>query len=212
MQLIVFIYTKSTNNSFNIYSSWQIVSDHVGINFFDYFQTMTTFRNHVRQRRLFPWALHFIFLLLRTREGYMSTITKSGPLTAKTIPFKHAWASLPSTGIKGDSAIINLACSFAGSVTITQSRLVPCILQGVEYTDPMEWSNSHLLHWRQIHTDCLTNSQLFKGCHFFSLERWFSHFIWDGSATFHLRTAPQHFIWGRLRNTSLGTAPQHFVL
>ena len=33
---------------------------------------------------------HFIFLLLRTREGYMPTITKSRLIPAGEIPFKHA--------------------------------------------------------------------------------------------------------------------------
>ena len=84
---------------------------------------------------------HFMFLLLRTREGHMPAITKSRLITAREIHFKHAWARLPSIGIDRDSAIIDLAYLFAGLVTITQFCLVHRILQGVEHTDPTEWSN-----------------------------------------------------------------------
>ena len=106
---------------------------------------------------------HFIFLLLRTREGCMPTLTKSRLIAAREIPFKHAWPRLPSIEIDQDSAIINLAYLFTGLVTITQSRLVHCMLQGVEHTDPMECSNSHLFHWRQLRTGCSSNSQSFRG-------------------------------------------------
>ena len=75
----------------------------------------------------------------------MPTITKSGFITARTIPIKQARARLPPTGIKRDSAIIDLAYLFTGLVTITQSRLVHRMLQGEEHTDPTEWSSSHLL-------------------------------------------------------------------
>ena len=114
------------------------------------------------------WLIqHFAFLLLRTREGYMSTIKKSRLITAGEIPFKHAWVRLPLIGINRDSAIIDLAYLFAGLVTITQSRLVHRVLQGVEHTDPTEWSNSHLLRWKQIHIACSANSQFLKGCPLF---------------------------------------------
>ena len=86
---------------------------------------------------------HFKFLLLRTREGYMPTITKSRLIAAREIPFTHAWTRLRSIEIDQDSAIIDLAYLFTGLVTIAQSRLVHRILQGVEHTDPTEWSNSH---------------------------------------------------------------------
>ena len=46
--------------------------------------------------------------------------------------------------IDRDSVIIDLAYLIAGLVTITQSRLVHRMLQGVKHTDPTEWSNSHL--------------------------------------------------------------------
>ena len=86
---------------------------------------------------------HFVFLLLRTREGYMPIIKKLGLIAAGEIPLKHAWARLPSIEIDRDSATTDLAYLFAGLVTITQSRLVHRILLGVEHTDPTEWSNSH---------------------------------------------------------------------
>ena len=73
----------------------------------------------------------------------MPTITKSRSVAAGEIPFKHAWARLPLIGIDRDPAIVDLAYLFAGLVTITQSCLVHCMLQGVEHTDPTEWSNSH---------------------------------------------------------------------
>ena len=117
---------------------------------------------------------HFIFLLLRTREGYMPTITKSRLIAAGEIPFKHAWAKLQSIEIDWDSAIIDLAYLFAGLVTITQSRLVHCILQGVEHTDPTEWSNSH----------CSIGDKFFS----FSCSLFF------------FLTIIQSFIWWRLRN------------
>ena len=51
-----------------------------------------------------------------------------------------------------------LAYLIAGLVTTTRFRLVHRMLQGVEHTDPTEWSTSHLLHWRQIHDWVLTNN------------------------------------------------------
>ena len=110
------------------------------------------------------WLIqHFAFLLLRTREGYMSTIKKSRLITAGEIPFKHAWVRLPLIGIDRDSAIINLAYLFAWLVTITQSRLVHRILQGVEHTDPTEWSNLHRSIGEKFCNGCSTNSQSFQG-------------------------------------------------
>ena len=46
MQLVIFIYTKSTNISVStvIISPQRISSDHVGIKIIDYFQPTTTFR------------------------------------------------------------------------------------------------------------------------------------------------------------------------
>ena len=114
---------------------------------------------------------HFIFLLLRTREGYMPTITKSRLIAAREIPFKHAWARLPSIEIDQDSAIIDLAYLFAGLVTIAQSGLVHCILQGVEHTDPTERSNSHLSIGDKFVMAVRRTASLLKGCllFFFSM-------------------------------------------
>ena len=114
---------------------------------------------------------HFIFLLLRTREGYMPTITKSRLITAREIPFKHAWARLPSIGIDQDSAVIDLAYLFAGLVTITQSRLVHRMLQGVEHTDPTEWSNSHRSIGDKFVMAAWWTASLSKGCSLFSFQR-----------------------------------------
>ena len=110
------------------------------------------FQSHVRQWRLSLWEYNISFsYFLRKREGYMSTITKSGLITARTFSIKRASARLPPIGIERDSAIINLAYLIAGLVAITQSCLVHHVLQGVEHTDLTGWSSSHLLHWRQIH-------------------------------------------------------------
>ena len=64
----------------------------------------------------------------------------------KAEPFRGnpSQARLSEVAIDRDPAIIDLAYLFAGLVTIAQPRLVHCILQGVEHTDPTEWSNSHL--------------------------------------------------------------------
>ena len=107
---------------------------------------------------------HFIFLLLRTRKGYIPTITKSRLIAAGEIPFKHAWSRLPSIEIDRDPAIIHLAYLLAGLVTITQSLLVHCILQGVEHTDPMEWNNSHRSIGDKFVMAVRRTASLFKGC------------------------------------------------
>ena len=127
---------------------------------------------------------HFMFLLLRTRECYMSTITKSRLIAAGEIPFKHAWARLPSIEIDRDSPIIDLAYLFTGLVTITQSRLVHRILQGVEHTDPMEWSNSHSSIEDNFVMAVWRTAILLKGCSLF----FFSTII----LVIHVVTAPQH--------------------
>ena len=114
---------------------------------------------------------HFMFLLLRTREGHMPAITKSRLITAREIHFKHAWARLPSIGIDRDSAIIDLAYLFAGLVTITQFCLVHRILQGVEHTDPTEWSNSHRSIGDKFVMAVRQTASLSKGCSLFSLQQ-----------------------------------------
>ena len=49
------------------------------------------------------------------------------------------------------SDIADLAYLITGLVATTQFHVVHRMLQGVEHTDPTEWSTSHLSHWRQIH-------------------------------------------------------------
>ena len=85
--------------------------------------------------------------------------------------------------INRDSVITDLAYLIAGS--ITQSRLVHCMLQEVEHTDPTEWSNSHLLHWRQIVLTVRQTVSLFKGCSLFFFNDYFVINFADGSATFY---------------------------
>ena len=85
--------------------------------------------------------------------------------------------------INRDSVITDLAYLIAGS--ITQSRLVHCMLQEVEHTDPTEWSNSHLLHWRQIVLTVRQTVSLFKGCSLFFFNDYFVIHFADGSATFY---------------------------
>ena len=119
----------------------------------------------------------------------MPTIKKSKSTTAREIPFKHAWGRLPSIEIDRDSAIIDLAYLFAGLVAITQSRLVHRILQGVEHTDPTEWSNSHrsigdkfmMAVWRIV--------SLFKSCS-------------NDNLILHMVTALQHLHFLKALNPS----------
>ena len=128
---------------------------------------------------------HFVFLLLRTREGCMPTMTKSRLIAAGEIPFKHAWARLLSTEIDRDSAVINLAYLFTGLITITQSHLVHHILQGVEHTDPTEWSNSHRSIGDKFCDGCSTNSHFLKAIHYF---------LFNNNLVIHVTTASQHFV------------------
>ena len=105
----------------------------------------------------------------------MPTITKSRLITAGTIPIKHAWARLPSIGIDRDPAIIDLAYLIAGLVTITQSRLVHCMLQGVKHTDPTEWGNSHLSIGDKFVLAVWWTVSIFKGCSLISFQWLFCH-------------------------------------
>ena len=159
MQLIIFIYTKSTNISFNNYFSSTNIIWSCEYRNHRLFPINNDFQSHIRQRRLSleEYDISFSYFL-RTREGCMSTITKSRLITARTISIKRAWARLPLIGIEQDSAITDFAYLLAGLVTITQFCLVHRVLQGVEHTDPTEWSSSHLLHWRQIYVGYSANS------------------------------------------------------
>ena len=147
-----FYYIKSTIISVNNYLSSTNIIWSCGYQNHRLFPIDDDFQSRVRQRWLSLWEFNVsLSYFLRTREGYMSTITKSGLITAGTFSIKQHWVRLPLIGIKRDSAIIDLAYLIAGLVAITQSRLVHRVLQRMEHTDLTGWSNSHLLHWRQIH-------------------------------------------------------------
>ena len=155
----------------------------MGIEIIDYFQSTTTFRTPVRQRRLF----------LREHDTSISYFEDKGRLHVyhnkikidhcRDILYQASLSEMPPIGIERDSAIIDLAYLIAGLVTITQSHLVHHMFQGVERTDPTEWSNSRLLQWRQSCIGCSTNSHSSQERIIVSFQR--HKFI-------HVRTAPQH--------------------
>ena len=184
----------------------------------EYYQIMwvLVFTTIAEQRRL-SWIMlgkdnisvwltrHFKFLLLRTREGYMPTITKSRLITDGTITLKHAWARLPSRGIERDSAIIDLAYLFAGLVTITQFRLVHCILQGVEHTDPTEWSNSQCSIGDEFVMAVRRTASL-------SLPRAVHYFLFNNKLVIHMVTAPQHSYNLKALNLSRNGSQLHILI
>ena len=91
----------------------------------------------------------------------------------------------------------DLAYLITGLITITQFRLVHRILQGVEHTDPTEWSNSHLsigdkfmltvrrtVSVQRLFAFLLDNDSKFgHGC--FIMRRLRNISFQDGSAIFH---------------------------
>ena len=77
--------------------------------------------------------------------------------------------------INRDSVIIDLAYLIAGLVTITQSRLVHCMLQGVKHTDPTEWGNSHLSIGDKFVLAVWWTVSIFKGCSLISFQWLFCH-------------------------------------
>ena len=84
---------------------------------------------------------------LRTREGYMPTITESREDCCQDNLYQANLSEIAADRNRVESsAIADLAYLIAGLVTTTQFRLVHRMLQGVEHTDPTEWSTSHLLH------------------------------------------------------------------
>ena len=84
---------------------------------------------------------------LRTREGYMPTIKETRVDYCRDNTYQANLSEIAADRNQIESsAIADLAYLIAGLVTITQFRLVHCILQGVEHTDPTEWSSSHLFH------------------------------------------------------------------
>ena len=199
-----FYYIKSTNISVNnCFSSTNIIWS-CGYQNKRLFPIDDDFQSRTRQRWFSLWDHNVSFsYFLRTREGCMSTITKSGLITAGTSSIKRAWGRLPLIGIERYSAIIDLAYLIGGLVVIIQSRPVHRVLQRVGHTDLTGLVNSHLFHWSQIHAWLFDKYQSFIDCFYFSFERWLVIFILDGSATFHL---------GWLRDISFGTAPQYFIL
>ena len=129
---------------------------------------------------------HFMFLLLRTKGRLHATITIPKLIPSGEISHKQAWARFPSIGMEYWLALIDLAYLFAGLVAITQSRLVHRMPQGVEHTDPTEWSNSYRSIRDKFVLAVQRTANLFKDCSLFSFQRWFSHSHEDGSATFHI--------------------------
>ena len=84
---------------------------------------------------------------LRTREGCMPTITESREDYCQDNLYQENLSEIAANRNRVESSVIaDLAYLIAGLVTTTQFRLVHRMLQGVEHTDPTEWSNSHLLH------------------------------------------------------------------
>ena len=124
-----------------------------------------TFIDHVRQRRHFGLVnTTFHFPTFEDKGRLHAYHNKARIDYHRENLFQACLNEFAVTEIDRDSVIIDLAYLFAGLVTITQSRLVHRMFQGVEHTDPTEWSNSHLLHWRQIYIGCSTTTvSLFKG-------------------------------------------------
>ena len=84
----------------------------------------------------------------------MPTITESGENYRWDNLYHANMSEIASNGNRVKSSVIaDLAYLIAGLVTTTQFHVVHRMLQGVEHTDPTEWSTSHLSHWRQIHDD-----------------------------------------------------------
>ena len=79
------------------------ISDSCGYQTHNIFGAKTTFMCHDWQRQ------HFMLLILRTREGLMSTITKLRLSLAEETLFKHACARLPPIEVDRNPAIIHLA-------------------------------------------------------------------------------------------------------
>ena len=77
----------------------------------------------------------------------MPTITESSGDYRQDNPYQENLSEIAANRNRVESsAIADLAYLIAGLVTSTQFRLVHRMLQGVEHTDPTEWSTSHLLH------------------------------------------------------------------
>ena len=177
------------NNNFH----QRISSDHVGVYIHDYFRSTTTFMNHVRQRRHFGLVNTTFHFPTFEDKGRVHAYHNKDRMDYRRENLLQACLNEFAVAVIGrDSVIIDLAYSFAGLVTITQSHLVHYMLQGVEHTDSTEWSNSHLLHWRKIRTGCSITSQSFQELFTISFQRSLGHSCEGGSATFYIIKFTEH--------------------
>ena len=149
--------------------------------------------DHVKQRQHFGLVnTTFHFSTFEDKGRLQATIARAESVAARETLLKHTWANLPSIETDWDVAIIDLAYLFTSLVTITQSRLVRRMLQGVEHTDPTGWSSSHLSIGDKFILAVWQTASLSKSCSLFSGQRWFSHSYEDGSATFHIIKCTTH--------------------
>ena len=141
----------------------------------------------------FKWTTFGSPYFLRTREGCKFTVANSWDdcWQVQSLPnnLERAWHW---EELSREPATANLSYSIAGLVTITQFPLVHRMLQVVEHTDPMEWSNSHLsirdkfmLAFPWSIYSFLQTEFLFRKFHHIPFQTAPQHFISDGSATFH---------------------------
>ena len=129
---------------------------------------------------------HFIFLILRTREGLHAYHNKIKIDHCRGNPFQACLSKIPNNRDWPRFCYKPLGLFIYWIGHNYPARLVHRILQGVEHTDPTEWSNSPF-HWRQIHDGCSTNSQSFSRVFtIFLFNNNFSHSYGDSSATFHI--------------------------
>ena len=110
----------------------------------------------------------FHFPTFEDKGRLHAVIAKSESVTAEEILLKCTWANLPKIDTDLDVALIDLSYLLAGLVTITQSRLVHHMLQGVEHTDPTKWSNSHRAIGDKFVLAVRKTANIFKDCSLFS--------------------------------------------
>ena len=141
-------------------------SDHVGIEVTDYFQSTMTFRVTSSKDDFFSDKTTFdASYFLRIREGRMPTITESREDYCRDNLYQENLSKIVVDRNRVESSVIaDLAYLIAGLVTTTQFHVVHRMLQGVEHTDPTEWSTSHLFHWRQIQDGYWHKLLFFKDC------------------------------------------------
>ena len=92
MQSIIVVYTKLTNTLFSNYFTLTNIIWSYGYQNHQLFPINDNFLQSGQAKTIFlsdETTFDFSYFL-RTREGYMLTITKSGLITARTISFKHA--------------------------------------------------------------------------------------------------------------------------